>query len=630
MRPTVRKPFQILLLCFVMLSLYYVTIFSETCLLDDRDVITGLQDLEHFDLKSMFFPHSANGGYYRPFIGIFYLIDHFIWGLDSHIMHFENIFFHLVNVVLLFLIATALVKAEDKKTSYLPFLSALLFAVHPIATESVNWISGRTDLLAGIFLLFATYLLITYRELQKWWFWPAIICFVLFGMFAKETAVAFIFVAFFLFRMKGAECDKNNGLDNPQSWNWIALLTTAFYAAAVMVAIFTYNYFLVLLVIAGYGVALYWWEIGASRRRYLMFWLSIGVSLILAVALFYIIRKFVFTSDIATIPQTLTLIKSDPMYAFKVYTGAIGFYAKKFLFPFPLNLAIREIDPLYELLGILLLLLAILGVRLGGALSSLALSGLCLIAPALPLSMGTLAWTAYAERYIYLAVPFWLLAMMVAWNRVADIRVGLKRTGMCVFGIVFITWTIGTFKRNLTWQTNLGIFEDTVRKSPNFKVTRGLYMLALFEKGRYDEALEQYRIASLLPSLKYDEKFDTLYALIQMQKGQTAEARLTLEKVLQKKETVGVLEGLIKLLKSMRDQQAKNDPLWQKIDVLVIQYYERLYSITGNAFYIYRLGQDYLNNGKHTEAKRCFIKAAQELPESSEFKKYAHNLAIKL
>jgi len=324
------------------------------------------------------------------------------------------------------------------------------------------------------------------------------------------------------------------------------------------------------------------------------------------------------------------LIKSDPMYAIKVYIGAIGFYVKKFLFPFPLNLAIREIDPLYELLGIMLLLLAVLCARLGGVVSSLILAGLCLIAPSLPLSMGTLAWTAYAERYIYLAIPLWLLALLVGWNKVAVFRVGIQRMGTVIAGVVLVIWTAGTFKRNLTWQTNLEIFKDTVRKSPNFKVTRGLYMLALYENEKYEEALEQYKIASLLPSLVYDEKFDMLYALIQMRKGHPEEAKLTFEKILQKKETASVLENFIKLLISMRAQQTRNDPLWQQTDSLITQYYERLYTKTGDALYIYRLGQDYLNSGRRNEAKVCFARAARDLPENSDFKIFARDLALKL
>jgi tetratricopeptide (TPR) repeat protein len=155
-------------------------------------------------------------------------------------------------------------------------------------------------------------------------------------------------------------------------------------------------------------------------------------------------------------------------------------------------------------------------------------------------------------------------------------------------------------------------------------------MLALYESGRYDEALEQYRIASTMPSLKYDEKFDMLYALIQMRKGRTEEARLTLEKVLHIKETVSVLENMIKLLNAIRSPLPANDPTRQEADALIIQYYEKLYSKTGDALYLYHLGHDYLNNGKRAEAKITFSRAAERLPESSEFKKYARNLAMKL
>jgi tetratricopeptide (TPR) repeat protein len=269
-------------------------------------------------------------------------------------------------------------------------------------------------------------------------------------------------------------------------------------------------------------------------------------------------------------------------------------------------------------------------VRLAGRGSSLALGGLCMIAPALPLSLGTVAWTAFAERYVYLAIPFWLLAASIAWSRISTVRLRFHMVGPVFVVLLLIVWGRWTFERNVTWQTNLAIFDDTVRKSPNFKVARGLYMLALYENGRYDEALEQYRIAGTLQSLKYDEKFDMLYALIQMRKGRTEEARQTFEKVLHKKETASVLENLIKLLNAIRSPLPTNDPTRQETDALVIQYYEKLYSKTGDALYLYHLGQDYLNNGKRAEAKITFSRAAERLPESSEFKKYARNLAMKL
>ena len=626
----IRKPFQVLLLCVVVFSIYYVSMFSEISLLDDRDAVLALSKIEHMELRSIFFPNSAKGEYYRPLIGVFYMIDRFAWDLDPLVMHLENIFFHLLNVLLFFLVSKELFKKTGEKTRYLPLLSSLLFAVHPMATESVNWISGRTDLLAGTFILFATLILIRFRENRPWWYWPAIGLSVLCGMLAKETALAFIFTAFFLFRMSRKEPGAMDWKYGQSPWRGVAVLTAVFYAAAVLAALFTYNYYLVMLIIAGYGAALYSWDIGTLRRDYLQIWIGMAISICVPVALFFIVRKSVYSSDIASIPQTITLILSDPMYAFKMFTGAIAFYVKEFLFPFPLNLAIREIDPLYELLGIMVLLLVMLFVRLAGRCSSLALGGLCMIAPALPLSLGTVAWTAYAERYVYLAIPFWLLAASIAWSRISTARLRLHLVGPVFAALLLIVWGRWTFERNVTWQTNLAIFDDTVRKSPNFKVPRGLYMLALYESGRYDEALEQYRIASTMPSLKYDEKYDMLYALIQMRKGRTKEARLTLEKVLRIKETVSVLENMIKLLKATRSPLPANDPVRQETDALVIQYYEKLYSKTGDALYLYYLGQDYLNNGKRAEAKITFDRAAERLPESSEFKKYARNLAMKL
>ena len=195
----IRKPFQILLLCFVVLSIYYATMFSEFCLLDDRDAIIALSNTEHMDLKSIFYPNSAKGEYYRPLIGLFYILDRFVWDLDPLVMHFENIFIHLLNVLLFFFVSAELLKKTGVKTKYLPLLSSLLFAVHPMATESVNWISGRTDLLVGTFILFATFILIRYRENRPWWYWPVIALSVLFGMLAKETALAYFFAVFFRF-----------------------------------------------------------------------------------------------------------------------------------------------------------------------------------------------------------------------------------------------------------------------------------------------------------------------------------------------------------------------------------------------------------------------------------------------
>jgi tetratricopeptide (TPR) repeat protein len=65
------------------------------------------------------------------------------------------------------------------------FAAALLFAVHPIHTEAVAWVSGRSELLAACFV-FAAWLL----HLQNRAVWAAI-CFML-ALLSKESAVVFV------------------------------------------------------------------------------------------------------------------------------------------------------------------------------------------------------------------------------------------------------------------------------------------------------------------------------------------------------------------------------------------------------------------------------------------------------
>jgi hypothetical protein len=151
-----RRGYQALLICFVVLVVYYPTLSAEVCLLDDQSMLNDMLNAPPFDLKALFLPGSGGGGYYRPLIGLSYFFDRFAWGLSHEIMHFENILFHLSNSLLVFGIGCALAGYVALAPA-VPLLSALLFALHPLATESVNWISGRTDLLAGAFVFAAAF-----------------------------------------------------------------------------------------------------------------------------------------------------------------------------------------------------------------------------------------------------------------------------------------------------------------------------------------------------------------------------------------------------------------------------------------------------------------------------------------
>jgi tetratricopeptide (TPR) repeat protein len=98
--------------------------------------------------------------------------------------HLVNILLHAAVVVLLYLLLQMLLARLPQATT-IAFASALLFAVHPIHTEAVAWITGRSELLAAGWLLAAWLFHLRNQQL------PALLCFVP-ALLAKESAVVFL------------------------------------------------------------------------------------------------------------------------------------------------------------------------------------------------------------------------------------------------------------------------------------------------------------------------------------------------------------------------------------------------------------------------------------------------------
>jgi tetratricopeptide (TPR) repeat protein len=90
--------------------------------------------------------------YYRPVVTWSLALDRAIYGATPWGFHLTNLVAHVSSVLLLFLI---LRRFADPLVAW---LGAAIFAVHPIQTESVAWIVGRTDLLACLFVLLATWI----------------------------------------------------------------------------------------------------------------------------------------------------------------------------------------------------------------------------------------------------------------------------------------------------------------------------------------------------------------------------------------------------------------------------------------------------------------------------------------
>src|SRR5262249_11114622 len=79
--------------------------------------------------------------YYRPLMNFGYLLCFRLFGPRAYGFHLVNVLLHGLVVVLLFAVTKRMFR-----NSTLAFVAAGLFALHPIHTESVDWIAAVTDL----------------------------------------------------------------------------------------------------------------------------------------------------------------------------------------------------------------------------------------------------------------------------------------------------------------------------------------------------------------------------------------------------------------------------------------------------------------------------------------------------
>ena len=111
---------------------------------------------------------------YAPLTITSLMINSDIFGFESaRSFIITNVLIHLLNVLLVFWFVLLLLKNKSEillsktgKPLFVAFVTALLFAIHPMRVESVVWVSERKDVLYSFFLLSAciNYLKYLYSE----------------------------------------------------------------------------------------------------------------------------------------------------------------------------------------------------------------------------------------------------------------------------------------------------------------------------------------------------------------------------------------------------------------------------------------------------------------------------------
>ncbi|MGK0218315.1 MAG: tetratricopeptide (TPR) repeat protein [Planctomycetota bacterium] len=96
---------------------------------------------------------TAHMSHYQPLTWISFAIDHELAGLNAGAFHFTSVLLHAAATLAFFLLALVLLRRCVPGTRALlgSGLAAACFGLHPLRVESVAWITGRNDILAGLF-----------------------------------------------------------------------------------------------------------------------------------------------------------------------------------------------------------------------------------------------------------------------------------------------------------------------------------------------------------------------------------------------------------------------------------------------------------------------------------------------
>jgi tetratricopeptide (TPR) repeat protein len=148
--------------------LVYLNALGGDFVWDDRPLILGdymVKSFDHLDhlFTNDFFFRDENDlayGYYRPLTTLTYVLDYALHADDPFGFHVTNALLHAICSALAVVL---LMRLElDWRAAA---LAGALFAVHPIHTENVAWIAGRTDLVA--FALVAVSLLLHLASVER-------------------------------------------------------------------------------------------------------------------------------------------------------------------------------------------------------------------------------------------------------------------------------------------------------------------------------------------------------------------------------------------------------------------------------------------------------------------------------
>jgi len=170
-----------LIISLVVVALCYLNSLPNEFVFDDGAIVGSNPAIRTISpiqfLKSPYWSSRQYLGIYRPFTIFSLSVDYAIWKRWAPGFRLTNLGLHAINGFLLFLLCTNLAGE-----GLVPLAAMLIYLIHPVHTEAVTSIVGRSDLFAAGFFMAAWLLFRQGKTL-----WPAVLFFM--AMLSKENAI---------------------------------------------------------------------------------------------------------------------------------------------------------------------------------------------------------------------------------------------------------------------------------------------------------------------------------------------------------------------------------------------------------------------------------------------------------
>lgn len=433
---------------FLLTFLTYFVSLNNQFIWDDVEVIQkSYYRIDRSNYFSGFVPSDISEKklqYYRPILALSYIVDWKLWNLDPFGFHLTNSIIYSLTVVAFFLLCVQFANLYDLRRSLFFSLTAtLVFLFHPMHVESVSWISGRTDVLCGLFFILSVYShLISYN--RKYFFILAAL-FLALSLLSKEVAVSLPFLVVGIDFLNGKLKQKES------------ILKYCLYFGI----LFLYIYL-------------------RSRA--------------------FVTIPDVYNTEIESSPDTPHNIRY--FYdIFKVLVLTYSYYLKQLMFPYYFNSFVTFLPSggIYFTASIIVTIsTSLIAIYYYFTRRYIITTGifwiLLTIGPSSLIAIFAFIATPVAERYLFVPSVGFCILLGYTFCEISDNR-KYRRFGLILSSLIFCSYLIFCINRQSVWNDRVSFWKDVSIKSMNHAIPHINYGMALLDAGKTDEAIKEFNIS---------------------------------------------------------------------------------------------------------------------------------------